>query len=92
MQATNGKLIAKTGAEGLCVVINLEKNQALIVKISDSNMQARSLVVIESLLKLGWISDAEIKTGVLSELFNLKIKTHNAETVGEINLFINIKP
>ncbi len=50
----SGNLIAKVGACGLCVVINTQKQECIVVKIADSNMDARSIVTIDTLLQLKW--------------------------------------
>ncbi|MCR5261137.1 MAG: asparaginase [Candidatus Gastranaerophilales bacterium] len=58
-------LIAKVGAGGLCIVINPEKSQGFIVKVTDCDMKARELVVIDLINKLGWAdieADTSIKT------------------------------
>lgn len=67
-------LIAKVGAGGLCVVVNLEKEECLVVKISDSSMTARELVVLDSLRNLKW---ADIPV-------DYDIKTLHGEKVGEM--------
>ncbi len=55
MNNSKGALIAKNGAEGLCIVLNVEKQLAFAVKILDGNYDARSQVLLENLRKLGWI-------------------------------------
>ncbi|MFI3299898.1 MAG: asparaginase [Candidatus Gastranaerophilales bacterium] len=58
-------LLAKVGASGLCIVMNLEKEEAFIVKICDSDMKAREIVVADVLKNLNWGSfetDKDIKT------------------------------
>ena len=68
------KLVAKVGAGGLCIVVNTETEEALVVKICDSDMKARELVVLDSLKNLRWANiDADHS-----------IKTLHGETVGEI--------
>ena len=52
IKASSGKLISKTAAGGLCITINLEKEQALIVKILDADTTARSITTIEALKQL----------------------------------------
>lgn len=53
MQNTEN-LIAKVGAEGLCVVVNTQEKSGFVVDILDSNMQAREFVVLNLINKLGW--------------------------------------
>jgi L-asparaginase II len=71
-------LIAKVGAGGLCIVINPNLNDGIIVKIIDSNMETRRLVVFEALNLLGW-SDYKVSKD---------IKTLHDEIVGEIKVNI----
>lgn len=51
-------LVAKVGEFGLCIVVNPELEEGFIVKISDSNIQARELVAIDLINNLHW---ADIK-------------------------------
>lgn len=67
-------LIAKVGAGGLCIVVNTEKEEGLIVKICDCDMNAREFVVINSLKNLHW---ANIEA-------DFYIKTLHGDRVGEI--------
>ena len=47
-------LIAKVGAGGLCVVLNLKEQNAFAVKIKDASMDARRFAVFEIINRLGW--------------------------------------
>ena len=67
-------IIAKVGAGGLCIVVNLEKEEAFVVKISDCDMKAREYVVVQSLKNLHW---ADISSDMI-------IRTIHGETVGQI--------
>ncbi len=69
-------IIAKVGAGGLCVVVNSKTEEAFVVKISDCDMKARELVVIQVLKNLHW-ADIEIDTDV---------KTINGKIVGKIKI------
>ncbi len=58
-------LVAKVGAGGLCIVVNTEKEECLIVKISDCDMKAREYVTIDAIKNMHWGNiplDYEIKT------------------------------
>jgi L-asparaginase II len=55
IQASEGKLIAKVGAEGLIIVTPRHSGKALVVKASDGNNCIRDLVVVEALRQLGWL-------------------------------------
>ncbi len=78
----NPTLIAKVGAGGLCVVVNTNKKQALVVKISDADLKARTLIVINALLQLKWLDKSHIKTNGLGKIFLPQIKTLHNETIG----------
>ena len=68
------QLVAKVGLGGICVVVNVKEEEALIVKISDCNEVAREAVVVRALKNLHW---ADIP-------FDSKLKTLQGEVVGEI--------
>lgn len=81
------KLIAKVGAGGLCVVVNIEKEEALVVKVADANMKARSMIVIESLRQLKWLDEKEISSNSISCLFDDSICTLEGELIGKIECY-----
>lgn len=72
--AESQNLIAKVGAAGLCVVVNTELEEGFIVKICDSNMQAREIVTIDLINNLHW---GKIK-------ISHDITTIHNEKIGEI--------
>ena len=47
-------VIAKVGAGGLCIVINLDIEEGFVVKICDANMQAREVATIDLINNLHW--------------------------------------
>ena len=67
-------LIAKVGAGGLCVVLNLDKKDAFVVKVNDCSMEARRFAVLNYINELGW---ANIP-------YDDKIKTIQGKIVGDI--------
>lgn len=67
-------LIAKVGAGGLCIVVNTDKADALLVKILDGDMKAREVTVCSMLKKMSW-ADIPCDTS---------IKTLHGENIGEI--------
>ncbi len=87
INASNGTLVAKVGAGGLCTIVNLEKKEAIIVKIADANMTTRSIVTIETLKNHGWLSNEQITGSSLQFLYDKTIKTSHGELVGEIECF-----
>jgi len=67
-------LICKVGAGGLCIVINCEKGEGFVVKVSDCDMKVREIVVRDYINHLGW---AKLKN-------DKSIKTLHGEIIGEI--------
>jgi L-asparaginase II len=53
IQKTNN-LIAKVGAGGLCVVLNIKEKCAFALKINDCSMDARRIAIFEMINFLGW--------------------------------------
>ena len=47
-------IVAKVGAGGLCIVVNIKTQESMLVKISDCDMKARELFIISALRKFGW--------------------------------------
>lgn len=82
--ASGGRLVAKVGAEGICMVFNSQNEQVLLVKILDSNEQARAIVLLEALLQLNWLTNDEIENNPLKKFFDKTVKTSNGEVIGEI--------
>ena len=67
-------IVAKTGAGGLCIVVNTRVNKGFVVKICDGDMKAREIVVIDILRQLRW-ADIPVDNS---------IKTIHGKIVGEI--------
>lgn len=89
IMTSNNNLIAKVGAGGLCIVINLEKKEGLIVKIMDCDMKARAIVVIEALKQLGWLDEKMIENNLIKEQNKTDILTLHEEKIGEIKCLFN---
>lgn len=58
-QATNGAVLAKTGAEGVITAALPERGLGIALKISDGSARARSTALLEILDHLGVLADAE---------------------------------
>lgn len=84
IKASCGNLISKTAAGGLCVTINLEQEQALVIKILDADTTARSIATIEALKQLKWLSEDTLEIQEIKNLYDLKIKNLKNQPVGEI--------
>ena len=51
-----GNLFAKVGAGGFVIIYNIEKKQILLVKMAQDNNDARRIVTINYLNKIGWLN------------------------------------
>lgn len=67
-------LVAKVSAGGICVVVNIENEECLVVKISDCDSRAREYVTIDALKNMHW-ADIDL---------DYQIRTNSGEVVGEI--------
>lgn len=72
-----GKFFAKSGADGMMVVLNLETHECLVIKSGDGHKRVKDFIAKKTLEDLGWI-----KTNSL-ELDN-NIYNSLGECVGEI--------
>ena len=58
-------LVAKVGAGGLCIVVNLDFADCLVIKVLDCDMQAREIATLSMLKKMDWVNipyETTIKT------------------------------
>ena len=69
-------LIAKVGAGGLCVVLNVQECNAFVVKINDASMEARRFALLEIINRIGW---GEIR-------YDNRIKTIAGKVVGQVTV------
>lgn len=84
----NPHLFSKVGAGGLCVVLNLEKKSAFVVKISDCDMRARAICVIKALKDLGWLKN---ESELIKAQNQTDILTIKGKKVGEVKTCFNIQ-
>lgn len=84
VKGSNSKLISKVGAEGLCVVVNIDKKQSLIVKVLDADLKARSIITIESLKQLNWLSEEEMNSIEIGQVNDREVKTNTGKVIGEL--------
>lgn len=91
MQAGGGNLVAKVGADGLCVVMNIREKKALIVKMTDADMKARSIVTVEAIKQLCWLTENEIAAaeGLLPH-YDREIKNLRGESAGQITTLLEL--
>ncbi|HXG24774.1 MAG TPA: asparaginase, partial [Chthonomonadales bacterium] len=86
MQVTGGRIIAKTGAEGLLCLGLRAQGRGIAVKILDGNPRALGPVTITALERIGWLTPEEAIDPRLEELKRPKLLGPGGEVVGEIRL------
>lgn len=90
IKATNGKLIAKVGAEGLIIVTPRHSGEALVVKTSDGNDSVRNIIVVEALKQLGWFEKDPLEYEGLNPFTQTAIYNHRGQMVGQYNFMFSI--
>lgn len=83
IMAASKNLIVKSGAGGICVVINLEKNEGFVIKIMDSDMKARAICTSEAIKQLGWLSEEMLENDLTKAQNKIDILTLHDEKIGE---------
>lgn len=77
-------IIAKVGAGGLCTVVNTKKEECLVIKIADSNMEARSFAIISALLQLKWLDPDKMYSSRLKNLYIKEILSQDNDVLGYV--------
>jgi len=86
--AGGGRLAAKVGAGNLCCVVDLIEKTCLVVKIADSDNNARGYVLTKALKMLNKLPNYE--NSLLSQLFPDNIKTDTGEIIGKKEITFEI--
>lgn len=81
MQATQGRLLAKVGADGVLCVAHSKAGEGLALKLADGSGEVRDLALVQILLKLGWLSEADTHHPELAEYLQ---KTQRRNTQGKL--------
>lgn len=89
MQANN-KLISKVGAGGLCIVVNLEKKEGLVIKIMDCDMKARAVCLIEALRQLNWLDEKSLENDLIKMQNKKEILTLHKDKLGGVNFCFSL--
>jgi len=81
-QVTRGAVLAKTGAEGVITAALPDQGLGIALKISDGSSRARSTALLEILIFLGVLNEAEKMQ--LQSFINPQIENSRGLVVGEI--------
>lgn len=90
IMSANPNLICKSGACGIHVLVNLETQEGLAVKILESDAQAQSLVLIDALRQLGWLDLGMLEYKLIKDLNQRDILTLHGEKVGEAKCIFDL--
>lgn len=82
IMSANNNLIAKVGAGGLCIVVNLQTREGLIIKIMDCDMKARAIALIDILAQLNWFNEKMLEHDLIKNLNKKDILTLHGEKIG----------
>jgi len=86
MQATGGRLIAKTGAEGLLCIGDRATARGMAIKVVDGSTRPLGLATIWLLSRLGWITADEAASPLLAHHATPQITLRAGEVVGEVRV------
>lgn len=81
IKITNGRIIGKTGADGIYSLVIPSEGVGITVKIDDGKMGPQYQVVQELLLNNGWISNSEYDE--LEKYRKFELKNFSGKIVGE---------
>jgi len=82
IMSVNKDLIAKVGAGGLCIVVNLKEKEGLIIKIMDCDMKARAICLIEALKQMKWLDASMLENDLIKSQNKTDILTLHGEKIG----------
>lgn len=83
IMTVNRNLIAKVGAGGLCIVVNLDKKEGLIIKVMDGDMKARAICLTVALKQLNWLNEEMLENDLIKVQNKTDIFTLHGEKIGE---------
>jgi len=89
LQASEGRLMAKFGAEGVYCVGVVEKGWGIAIKIEDGNLRALPSVTLAVLEQLGLLT-VEEKEKLLGYR-QKKLTNHRGDIIGEIRAVVSLK-
>ena len=84
MKASKGKIFCKSGAEGVFLFIDIQKEISGVVKITDGNERAIPISILNIFKKLKVMTRVELKNLEKKEKFDLQ--NHAGRNIGHISL------
>lgn len=91
MQVSQGKLLAKVGADGVICVSRVGYGEGLALKIGDGSNDVRNLAVTEILLRLNWLEEKEAADPRLKPWRDAMQRTNTqGRHVGDYRVHLNL--
>lgn len=81
---TSGKIFAKVGADGVYAAFNINKMEALAMKVEDGSAKAVQPAFIKTMERLGWLNPKELS--LLEKYWKLPVKNSRGSVVGEVEV------
>ena len=82
MKASSGKIFCKSGAEGVFLFIDIQKEISGVVKITDGNERAIPISIINIFKKFKIMSKEELK--ILQKKEKFELQNHASINIGHI--------
>jgi L-asparaginase II len=90
MTRLNGRVIAKSGAQGVYCTAILDKGIGIALKIEDGNGRADGPVVVETLRQMGFLTDQDLEN--LKDLHQPTLYNHRRDVVGRTRAVFTLQP
>jgi len=84
IKTTNGKIFAKVGADGVYAAFNVNRMEALAMKVEDGSAKAVQIAFVMAMEKIGWLNPSEFS--LLEKYWKLPVKNSLGNVVGEIKV------
>ena len=79
IKASRGKIISKSGAEG--IIVCAYKGYSIVLKVADGSPKARSIIILKLLQELNWLKSSDISNSCLSRTLKNYFTNHSGKTV-----------
>jgi L-asparaginase II len=89
MALSNGRIAAKSGAEGLICLAVPERGLGIAIRVMDGTFRTHAAVTVATLEQLGILDDAT--RNAILERHSPQLRNHNDRLVGEIRPVFQLK-
>ncbi len=87
IKVTSGKIFAKVGADGVYAAFNVNRMEALAMKVEDGSARAVEPVFVKAMEKIDWLNPREVT--LLEKYWKLPVKNSVGNVVGEVVVEFN---